>query len=264
MSGFRWAQISDLGGNERLVRSVLSTRIATRLSKRRVLDVGLPLVHRESHAGLSPPRPDHRLSTRPAICCFGAEPARPSARSARRLAPQPNLTMKGRNPETVLRAVAEWHRRLGRERYRKVISWAPSGIPPYRFEEGEGHNLKVYSITELLSSRELEDEGQAMSHCVATYAGSCAAGHVSIWCLRSSMLTIVRRGFSPSKSGIPTGRSCRHARSSTRQRVRKNFRSSRGGPAPADRRRRNIWSGESPGTRKLCIRFVSNKSGAEI
>ena len=65
---------------------------------------------------------DHRLSARPAICCFGAEPARPSARSPGRLAPQPNLTMKGRNPETVLHAVAEWHRRLGRERYRKVIS----------------------------------------------------------------------------------------------------------------------------------------------
>ena len=97
-----------------------------------------------------------------------------------RLAPQPNLTMKGRNPEAVLRAVAEWHRRIGRPRSDKPVSWAPSGLSPYRFEEGEGHNLKVYSITELLSSRELEDEGQAMSHCVATYAGSCAAGHVSI------------------------------------------------------------------------------------
>jgi hypothetical protein len=57
-------------------------------------------------------------------------------------------------------------------------------MPLFRFEEGEGHHLKVYTITELLSSRELEDEGRAMSHCVATYAGSCAAGHASIWVLK--------------------------------------------------------------------------------
>jgi hypothetical protein len=64
------------------------------------------------------------------------------------------------------------------------MSWAPSGTPTYRFEEGEGHHLKVYTITELLTSSELEVEGQAMSHCVATYAGSCAAGRTSIWSLK--------------------------------------------------------------------------------
>jgi hypothetical protein len=57
-------------------------------------------------------------------------------------------------------------------------------MPGYRFEEGDGHNLKIYTITELLSSRELEDEGRAMGHCVATYGGSCAGGHASIWVLK--------------------------------------------------------------------------------
>jgi PcfJ-like protein len=51
-------------------------------------------------------------------------------------------------------------------------------------QEGDGHYRKVYTISELLSSRELEDEGRAMSHCVGSYAGSCASGRTSIWVLK--------------------------------------------------------------------------------
>ncbi len=42
-------------------------------------------------------------------------------------------------------------------------------------------NMKIWHIRELLSSMELEDEGQAMGHCVATYAHSCHRGLSSIW-----------------------------------------------------------------------------------
>jgi hypothetical protein len=184
MSGFRWAQISDLGGNERLVRSVLSTRIATNFQNDEFWMsvirwfLANPMLDAVHHGPIIDYLQDQRFvaSVPNPLAHLPGQPGR--------LAPQPNLTMKGRNPEAVLRAVTEWHRRLGRERHKKVISWAPSEMPGYRFEEGEGHNLKVYTITELISSRELEDEGQAMSHCVASYAGSCAAGHASIWALR--------------------------------------------------------------------------------
>ena len=39
-------------------------------------------------------------------------------------------------------------------------------------------------ITELASSYELLAVGQAMAHCVASYAPSCVQGRVSIWSLR--------------------------------------------------------------------------------
>jgi hypothetical protein len=42
----------------------------------------------------------------------------------------------------------------------------------------------VFTIAELLSSRELDEEGRAMGHCVGTYAQSCAPGRVSIWTLK--------------------------------------------------------------------------------
>ncbi len=102
----------------------------------------------------------------------------------RRLPRQPNLSMKGRTPETLLRAVADWHSDLGRERAAPVTSWDPSGIPPLRLEEGLGEGRRIFAIAELLSSRELIDEGRAMKHCVGTYADSCASGRVSIWTLR--------------------------------------------------------------------------------
>jgi hypothetical protein len=66
----------------------------------------------------------------------------------------------------------------------KVTSWEPSGIPAFRHEEGKDENRKVYTITELLNTRELNEEGRAMSHCVGSYSGSCGSGRVSIWSLR--------------------------------------------------------------------------------
>jgi PcfJ-like protein len=41
-----------------------------------------------------------------------------------------------------------------------------------------------YTIRELLSFRELFEEGQLMQHCVFTYAAAARAGSASIWSLR--------------------------------------------------------------------------------
>jgi PcfJ-like protein len=48
----------------------------------------------------------------------------------------------------------------------------------------------VWTITELLASRALIHEGQAMRHCVATYAARCARRQTTIW----SMEVENRRG----------------------------------------------------------------------
>jgi len=39
----------------------------------------------------------------------------------------------------------------------------------------------IYQIVELLSSRELRDEGSSMHHCVASYAQSCDSGSRAIY-----------------------------------------------------------------------------------
>ncbi len=184
LGAFRWAQIMDLGGTERLVRSVITTRIRVEFDHDEFWVTVLrwlianPMLDPAQHGPIIDYLNDQR---------FVASVPNPAAHlpgQPRLVPPQPNLTMKGRNPVTLLRSVADWHRQLGRERTKKASFWEPSGIEPFRFEEGKGENAKVYTIGELLSSRELLEEGIAMSHCVSTYAGSCASGQVSIWTLK--------------------------------------------------------------------------------
>ncbi len=57
--------------------------------------------------------------------------------------------------------------------------------------------LKIWTLTELLSTKALVAEGRKMKHCVATYAHSCASGACSIWTLevetfegRAKVLTV--------------------------------------------------------------------------
>ncbi len=186
LTAIRWAQVLDLGGDERLVRSVVATCIGTEFGHDEFWVtvfrwlVAQPMLDGVHHGPLidylydrkfvaSVPNPNATLPGQPLL-----------------LPPQPNLTMKGRDPETLLRSVADWHRRLNRQKAARVTYWEPSGIPPFRHEEGKDENRKVYTITELLCSRDLEAEGRAMSHCVGTYSGSCASGRVSIWSLRLS------------------------------------------------------------------------------
>jgi PcfJ-like protein len=191
IGAFRWAQIIDLGGSERLVRAVLSTRIRTEfghdefwvavfrwLIAHPMLDPAhygpiIDFLHNQRFCALVP-NPKARLPGQP-----GMVPA------------QPNLTIKDRSPETLLASVAEWHQHLAAQRQHldieltiKPTAWKPSGIEPFRFEQVEGGIRRIYTITELLSSRELDEEGRTLGHCVGSYAGSCASGSVSIWSLR--------------------------------------------------------------------------------
>lgn len=184
MSAFRWAQVLDMGGDERLARSVVGTMIGRAFDHddfwvtvvRWMADQ--PMLDPVHHAPIidylhnqrfvaNAPNPRAGLPGQPAL-----------------LPPQPNLIMKGRDAESLLRSVAGWHRRLGRVVHGPISSWRPTGIAPFRHEEGEGKSLRVFTITELLSSHDLLAEGQAMAHCVASYAPSCVHGVVSIWSLR--------------------------------------------------------------------------------
>ena len=97
--------------------------------------------------------------------------------------PQPNFSMKGRDPEVLLRRVEEWHRQLARETKARAGEWRRSDIGEFYFDEGNEQkgDLKSWSIRELLTSDELIAEGRALSHCVSTYAQSCSERSTSIW-----------------------------------------------------------------------------------
>jgi hypothetical protein len=105
----------------------------------------------------------------------------------RRGPPQPNLKMKDRDPEVLLKQVTDWHRKLGKEKASSNYSkWEPSGYSSFTLNEGEegSNNFKSWTITELLTHKELMSEGSDMEHCVYSYAYSCAKRHCSIWSMR--------------------------------------------------------------------------------
>jgi hypothetical protein len=186
LSAFRWAQVVELGGDDRLVRSILRTRVGTDFTRDEFW-VGVfrwlvehPMLDAVHHG----PILDYLHNQKFVATALNPRAGRPG--EPRLLAPQPNLTMKGRNPETLLAAVNEWHRRLGRDRTARPTAWAPCGLPAFRHEEGTGAARRVYTIEELLSSRALDDEGRAMSHCVGSYAASCASGRTAIWSLKET------------------------------------------------------------------------------
>jgi hypothetical protein len=65
-------------------------------------------------------------------------------------------------------------------------------------------NLRVWTITEILTCRALFLEGQVMRHCVAAYQEDCVRRQVSIWSMqvetqrgRQGALTIEARSRRP-------------------------------------------------------------------
>ena len=163
-AAFCWATIIDLGGDERLVRSILTTRIGNAFhvdefwlsvfrffAANPMLDPAHhgPIVDYLRHQKFEPSVPNP-IADRP------CEPALVPA--------QPNLNMKGRTPESVLPGDAGMAPVAGAGRRTKSVamSWEPSGFPGLVYEDGAGEDVRLYRIVELLRSTELFEEGRAM------------------------------------------------------------------------------------------------------
>ena len=186
-SAFRWALVMDLGGDERLARSILATRIGTEFGDEAFCASVVRFFI--AHPGLDPDRHgpiiDYLQSQRsvPSVPNPLADlPGQPTL-----VPPQPSLTMKGRTPESLRRAIIGWHRELAERRSATtaVGSWAPSGFLHLSHEEGMDDERRIHEVTELLTAQDLFEEGKAMTHCVASYAHACASGRSSIWSLRT-------------------------------------------------------------------------------
>jgi hypothetical protein len=98
-----------------------------------------------------------------------------------------NFTMKGRTALALLRDVTEWHQTL----YRVKVAgggeaFDPSGFVPYSSEseyrdKSGNHVQEIWVVREILSGKDLAEEGQALKHCVYSYSQSIRGGRTSIW-----------------------------------------------------------------------------------
>lgn len=180
----RWGQVLGLGGNPRLAKAIMSSRLGEHFEHddfwttviRFFIDN--PMLDLDHVGPIIDYLYDQRFVEREEFVAAGVFERRPPA--------QPNLTMKGRSPASLLRQVEQWHRHLGKETTYIEGEWIASGIRGYDVIEGrEGSSsLRRWTIRELLCGKELVAEGQAMHHCVASHIRSCARRTTSIWSLQ--------------------------------------------------------------------------------
>jgi hypothetical protein len=181
VAALRWAQVRGLGGGEALARAVAGTRLGKVLENESFWDSVLHFFvnHRSLHLAEVGPVVDfvqhQKFEWREHVSPDGTVGNQPP--------PQPDFSMKGRTAASVRRLVEEWHKQLGRDMRQPSLSWPHSRFKDFRLvQRNEAHrDTRVWTITELLTSRALFLEGQAMRHCVATYAASCARRQTSIW-----------------------------------------------------------------------------------
>lgn len=176
---FRWAQVHGLGGDDRLARALLGTRLGRSFE----YDEFWTTVIRWF---IAHPMLD-RLHVGPIIDYLHAQKfANENVIDRNGHAvepPQPNLSMKGRSPDVLLRQVERWHGELARDNRVQVRQWSPQPFGGFEFLEGdrERENWKQWTIRELVSTKSLLAEGRQMKHCVGSYAYSCSLGRSSIW-----------------------------------------------------------------------------------
>jgi hypothetical protein len=100
-----------------------------------------------------------------------------------------NFSMKGRSILALVRGMEEWHRDLARLHKLEKYVFKPSGFHEANFEMKRRVGVKefeeeVWSVEEVLTSKDLVAEGKKMRHCVAGYADAIQEGISSIWSLK--------------------------------------------------------------------------------
>lgn len=184
-AALRWGQVFSLGGDQRLVDALLDTRLVRDFHDNDFWESVLRFFIRNPMLDTIHINPiidyiwNQKYENRIVFVERGV---------ANEIGPvQPNFSMKGRTVDSLLKAVHQWHKTLGKESKSGNFQWKKSGISEFKFIEGskESKNMKIWSIQELLNSQELVAEGREMSHCVSSYTQSCYKGNSSIWTMNS-------------------------------------------------------------------------------
>lgn len=169
LAALRYGQVCALGGDRRIADAILSTRMATDFRDDHFALELIRFFARNPMLDTAQYQPivdyiwNQKYEHQEVFVARGVlEETGP---------PQPGFSMGGRTPGTLLRQVEEWHERLGRSRKGGLLQWPSSGIPDFQLVEGDrdSRSMRIWRIIELLTSRELEQEGRSLDHCVATW-----------------------------------------------------------------------------------------------
>lgn len=166
----RWAQVRSYGASKRFAAEVLKTPLATNFQQDTYWQAVLQLLvlHQDQLLGNVEPVVQY-MNYRHRYF--------PPTITTRQLARSLNAFLQGTS------RVAGQYRW---SQYRASLRWKGLPIRGLRYVEKTESAWRVHrwSIRELLTRDELLDEGQAQSHCVASYERDCVARRSSIWSLR--------------------------------------------------------------------------------
>jgi hypothetical protein len=184
VSALRWAQVRGLGGREELARAVIATRLGKILENEEFWECAMHFFINQRSLDLAQVGPivdflqHQKFERREGVLPDGVVGTIPP--------PRPDFSMKGRTIASICRLVEEWHKQLGLDAHQRSLSWRHSPFRDFRLVEGneDKGNMRVWTITEILSARDLFLEGKAMRNCVATYTKSCARQQTSIWSMQ--------------------------------------------------------------------------------
>ena len=194
----RWAQVIGQGGDERLARAVMASRLGESFEEEQFWSSVVVFFVRNPMLDPAPVGPivDFAQSQK-------YEPEErflPDGTVEHQGPPQPNFAMKSRSVGKLLRQVDEWHDALNQrvvdpfaedarpragKRWQNLVAWDRIDIGEFDHEEtntNTGENI-LWMIRELCSNRALSAEGRAMAHCVSSYVKSCRNGNTTIWSL---------------------------------------------------------------------------------
>ncbi len=174
---FRFAQVRELGGKNRLARAVVASNMCDcREHQLFWLSVIRFFVRNDELPLDEVPRIATYLE---AMKFETVDWVHPDGRIEVCPPPKPQLSMRGRKLETLLRDVDRWHRtplKDGGDR-----QWPACGIAGHEEIQVLDAHPATWRIQELRSRWSLVKEGQAMRHCVASYDDGCERGRYSIW-----------------------------------------------------------------------------------
>lgn len=175
-AALRWGQMRAMGASQRLIEEVLGSCVGTYFHENDFWSGVLQFLAQQTMLDMVQIGPllDYLANMR-----FVGWPRLCEAR-------EPRFSIKGRTVQSLLAQMHEWHRALRQGPQTTVphLTWQPSGLRYMEVVEGGDVYTRVrWVFTELLTVHALRDEGRAMHHCVATYAGTCAAGQSAIFAL---------------------------------------------------------------------------------
>lgn len=92
----------------------------------------------------------------------------------------------GFTAESIRARMLAWHRDLARAKALGDARWEGSPMADWSQEipRGDGEAPMHWSATQILGSKALAAEGNAMRHCVLSYKHACVSGRCSIWSFR--------------------------------------------------------------------------------